>query len=53
MIANLPTENNVNKVFHPRKFIIWLLIISSVMAFAGLTSAFIVAKNDMKKAYQV
>lgn len=53
MIANLPEEKNINKVFHPRKFIIWLLIISSSMAFAGLISAFVVAKNDSKKAYQV
>jgi len=37
---------NVEKVFHPRKFIIWLLIISSIMAFAALCSAYIVMRND-------
>ena len=46
-------ENNIQKVFHPRKFIVWMLIISSAMAFSGLVSAFIVAQNDSKKAYQV
>ena len=36
----------VEKVFNPRKFIIFLLIISSLMAIAGLVSAYIVMRFD-------
>lgn len=31
---------------HPRKFIVWLFIVSSVMMFAGWTSGYIVAQAD-------
>lgn len=44
-------ENRIN-VFNPRKFIIWLLIVSSIMAFAGLTSAFLVMKSQDNKVFQ-
>lgn len=44
-------ENRIN-VFNPRKFIIWMLVVSSVMSFAGLTSAFIVMQNQDNKVFQ-
>lgn len=31
---------------HPKKFIVWLFIVSSIMMFAGWTSAYIVAQAD-------
>lgn len=31
---------------HPKKFAMWLLIVSIIMAFAGLTSAFIVRQSE-------
>lgn len=31
---------------HPKKFIVWLFIVSSIMMFAGWTSAYIVAQSD-------
>ncbi len=40
------------QVFNPRKFIVWLLIVSSLMAFAGLTSAFMVMKSQGSKVFQ-
>ena len=42
---------NKIQVFHPRKFIVWILIVSSLMAFAGLTSAFIVMKSQGNKGF--
>jgi cytochrome c oxidase subunit III len=43
--------NNTIKIFNPRKFIIWMLIVSSCMAFAGLTSAFMVMKSQGNKVF--
>lgn len=31
---------------HPKKFIVWLFIVSSIMMFAGWTSGYIVAQSD-------
>lgn len=44
-------QNPVQEVFNPRKFIIWLIIISSLMAFAGLCSAFIVMRYDVNNPW--
>ena len=37
--------NQQRKKIHPHKFILWVAIASILMAFAGLTSAFIVKSN--------
>jgi len=33
-------------VFNPKKFILWLIIVASVMLFAGFTSAYIVRRGE-------
>lgn len=33
-------------VIHPKKFVLWLLIVASVMLFAGFTSAYIVRRGE-------
>jgi cytochrome c oxidase subunit III len=43
--------SNTIKIFNPRKFIIWMIIVSSCMAFAGLTSAFIVMQSQGNKVF--
>ena len=45
------TVQSVEKVFNAKKFIVWLLIVSSVMAFAGLVSAFIVMRYDDQRVW--
>jgi len=40
------TMTNKEERLNPRKFNVWLLIVGSVMLFAGLTSAFIVRKAE-------
>ena len=39
-------DKHVSAVVHPRKFILWLFIISIIMLFAALTSAYIVRQSD-------
>jgi|NOAtaT_7_FD_contig_51_140048_length_1340_multi_2_in_0_out_0_2 cytochrome c oxidase subunit 3 len=39
-------EMNREQVFHPKKFLLWLLIVASVMLFAAFTSAYIVKRGD-------
>jgi cytochrome c oxidase subunit 3 len=41
---NINTENEA--VITPKKFVLWLLIVASVMLFAGLTSAYIVRRGE-------
>jgi cytochrome c oxidase subunit III len=50
-MTTIETSNRI-EIFNPRKFIVWLLIVSSMMSFAGLTSAFIVMKGQGNKAFQ-
>lgn len=33
-------------VIHPKKFVLWLLIVASIMLFAGFTSAYIVRRGE-------
>jgi cytochrome c oxidase subunit 3 len=44
--SNLKEEMNREQVFHPKKFLLWLLIVASVMLFAAFTSAYIVKRGD-------
>lgn len=37
-----------NYIFHPHKFNLWLAIVSLIMAFGGLTSAYLVARSMVK-----
>ena len=39
-------DMNREQVFHPKKFLLWLLIVASVMLFAAFTSAYIVKRGD-------
>lgn len=50
-MMEITQQNPVQEVFNPRKFIIWLIIISSLMAFAGLCSAFIVMRYDVNNPW--
>lgn len=45
------TVQRVENVFNARKFIVWLLIVSSLMAFAGLVSAFVVMRFDNNRIW--
>ncbi len=42
---DIAVMNQQRKKIHPHKFILWVAIASILMAFAGLTSAFIVKSN--------
>ncbi len=47
MTDNLDISNKpVSAVVHPRRFILWLFIVSIVMLFSALTSAYIVRQSD-------
>ena len=35
-----------NYVINPKKFVLWLLIVASIMLFAGFTSAYIVRRGE-------
>lgn len=50
-MMEITQQNQIQEVFNPRKFIIWLIIISSLMAFAGLCSAFIVMRYDVNNPW--
>jgi cytochrome c oxidase subunit 3 len=43
-IINKESENR--NIVHPQKFVVWLLIVSIVMLFAALTSAYIVRRGE-------
>lgn len=45
------TVQSIEKMFNAKKFIVWLLIVSSIMAFAGLVSAFIVMRYDDQRVW--
>jgi cytochrome c oxidase subunit III len=47
MVSNtvLQKEEN-NFIINPKKFVLWLLIVASVMLFAGFTSAYIVRRGE-------
>ena len=45
MVQTTIVSNEQHKRLHPHKFTLWVAIASMVMAFAGLTSAFIVKSN--------
>jgi cytochrome c oxidase subunit 3 len=43
------TLNNIedaNYIINPKKFVLWLLIVASIMLFAGFTSAYIVRRGE-------
>lgn len=46
--SDLPVEPSADKVLsmHPKKFAVWLFIISITMIFAAMTSAYIVKQGD-------
>ena len=48
MTANIKFQEEENKsmAIHPKKFALWLFIVSIVMIFAAMTSAYIVKKSD-------
>jgi cytochrome c oxidase subunit III len=49
MIQTISAKENVNqqrKKIHPHKFIMWIAIASIIMMFAGLTSAYIVKREQ-------
>jgi len=48
MTANIKFQEAENKpmAIHPKKFALWLFIVSIVMIFAAMTSAYIVKKSD-------
>jgi cytochrome c oxidase subunit III len=47
MTANIKfQEENKSVAIHPKKFALWLFIVSIVMIFAAMTSAYIVKKSD-------
>mgnify|MGYP001290840125 CR=1 FL=1 len=39
-------ESESRNIVHPQKFVVWLLIVSVVMLFAALTSAYIVRRGE-------
>ena len=49
MMASINQENKFNDtvpVINPTKFVVWLLIVASVMLFAAFTSAYIVRRGE-------
>lgn len=42
----LPTSNEPETGLNPKKFVLWLMIIASVMLFAAFTSAYIVRRGE-------
>jgi cytochrome c oxidase subunit 3 len=47
MTSNSINHSNQNDfVFNPKKFVLWLIIVASVMLFAGFTSAYIVRRGE-------
>ncbi|HCT22732.1 MAG TPA: cytochrome oxidase subunit III, partial [Chitinophagaceae bacterium] len=45
MMATSVTKKETGRI-HPHKFTLWVAMASIIMAFAGLTSAYIVKKNQ-------
>lgn len=46
MNTNISEKTEREEVFHPKKFLLWLLIVASVMLFAAFTSAYIVRRGE-------
>ncbi|MCF8426154.1 MAG: cytochrome c oxidase subunit 3 [Bacteroidia bacterium] len=47
MVSNTVLQKEEqNYVINPKKFVLWLLIVASVMLFAGFTSAYIVRRGE-------
>lgn len=45
-IKPMQSNNNEEHVIHPSKFVLWLLIVASVMLFAAFTSGYIVRRGE-------
>jgi cytochrome c oxidase subunit 3 len=47
-MENISIKNteDANYIINPKKFVLWLLIVASVMLFAGFTSAYIVRRGE-------
>lgn len=46
MTSSVIKNEEANYVINPKKFVLWLLIVASVMLFAGFTSAYIVRRGE-------
>ncbi len=46
MTSSIIKNEEANYVINPKKFVLWLLIVASVMLFAGFTSAYIVRRGE-------
>jgi len=46
IVGNTSNSQSNNSGIHPLKFILWLLIVSSIMLFSAFTSAYIVRKGE-------
>ncbi|OYU95092.1 MAG: cytochrome oxidase subunit III [Bacteroidetes bacterium B1(2017)] len=46
MQSSILQKEEENYVIHPKKFVLWLFIVASVMLFAGFTSAYIVRRGE-------
>lgn len=44
--TSLNKIEDANYVINPKKFVLWLLIVASIMLFAGFTSAYIVRRGE-------
>ena len=44
--VSINKESEGRNIVHPQKFVVWLLIVSVVMLFAALTSAYIVRRGE-------
>ena len=42
---SVQVTNNDNSIVNPQRFVVWLLIISIIMLFAGLTSGYLVRRG--------
>ncbi len=45
-VKQMKQHNDPEYVINPKKFVLWLLIVASVMLFAGFTSAYIVRQGE-------
>lgn len=45
-VKEMKQQNDPEYVINPKKFVLWLLIVASVMLFAGFTSAYIVRQGE-------
>ncbi|MDP3930404.1 MAG: cytochrome c oxidase subunit 3 [Bacteroidota bacterium] len=46
MENTLKNIEDANYIINPKKFVLWLLIVASIMMFAGFTSAYIVRRGE-------